>query len=83
MSSSVNWFVLAEEHSIGSAKINGKDIFITEESVRFEAPLVKIHETLREAVMQICSLDEEDLEYDEEREYFEETLKKAQEAYKS
>ncbi len=33
--------------------------------------------------MQICSLDEEDLEDDDEREYFEETLKEVQEAYKS
>lgn len=83
MSSSINWFVLAEEYSIGSAKINGKDIFITEECERCEAPTVKIHETLREAVMQICSLDEEDLKDDDEREYFEDTLKEAQKAYES
>ena len=83
MSSNVNWFVLEEEYTIGSAKVNGKDVFITEESIRFDAPRVMIHETLREAVMQICGLVEDDLKYDEEREYFEEFLKKAQKAYES
>ena len=81
MSSNVNWFVLEEEYTIGSAEVNGKDVFITEEAVRFDAPRVMIHETLREAVMQISYLCEEDLEDDEEREYFEKTLKKAKEAY--
>lgn len=81
MSSSVRWFVLEEEYTIGSAKVNGKDVFITEESVRFDAPEVTIHETLREAVMKICYLDEDDLEVPEEREYFEESLKEAQKAY--
>lgn len=83
MSSHVNWFVLEEEFTIGSAEVNGKDVFITEESIRFDAPRVMIHETLREAVLQVCSLDEEDLEYPEEKEYFEEYLKKAQKAYES
>lgn len=82
MSSNVNWFVLEEEYTIGSAKVNGKDVFITEESVRFDAPHVMIHETLREAAMQICGLVEDDLKYDEEREYFEEFLKKATKKYK-
>lgn len=83
MSSCVNWFVLEEEFTIGSAEVNGKDVFITEESIRFDAPRVMIHETLREAVMQVCSLDEDDLNVPEEKEYFEEYLKKAQEAYES
>ena len=83
MSSCVNWFVLEEEHTIGSAKVNGKDVFITEESIRFDAPRVMIHETLRDAVMQVCSLDEDDLENPEEKEYFEEYLKKVQKAYES
>ena len=78
MSSCINWFVLEEEFTIGSAEVNGKDVFITEEAVRFDAPRVVIHETLREAAMWICSLVESDLEYPEEREYFEEFLKKAQ-----
>lgn len=82
MSSNVNWFVLEEEYTIGSAEINSKDIFVTEEAVRFDAPRVMIHETLREAAMQICSLDEDDLEYDEEREYFEKFLKKITKKYK-
>lgn len=82
MSSNVNWFVLEEEYTIGSAEVNGKDVFITEESIRFDAPRVMIHETLREAVMQICSLDEDDLEIPEEKEYFEEELKKITEKYK-
>lgn len=82
MSSKVNWFVLEEEFTIGSAEVNGKDIFITEEAIRFDAPRVMIHETLREAVMQVCSLVESDLEYPEEKEYFEEYLKKATKKYK-
>ena len=81
MSSRVNWFVLEEEYTIGFATIGGKDVFITEESVRFDAPLVKVHETLSEAVMQVCSLDEDDLEIPEEKEYFEEDLKRAKKAY--
>lgn len=82
MSSHVNWFVLEEEYTIGSAEVNGKDVFITEESIRFDAPRVMIHETLREAAMQICSLDEDDLEIPEEKEYFEEFLKKITKKYK-
>lgn len=81
MSSSVNWFVLEEEYTIGYAKVNGRYVFITEESVRFDAPKVTIHESLREAVMKICYLDEDDLEIPEEREYFERTLKEVQKAY--
>lgn len=82
MSSRVNWFVLEEEHTIGFAEVNGKDVFITEESVRFDAPLVKIHETLAEAVMQVCSVDEDDLGIPEERRYFKKSMKKALKAYR-
>lgn len=81
MSSCVNWFVLGEEYTIGSAEVSGKDVFITEEAVRFDAPRVTIHETLRDAAMQICGLVEGDLEYDEEREYFEKFLKKITKKY--
>lgn len=82
MSSRVNWFVLEEEHTIGFATIGGKDVFITEESVRFDAPLVKVHETLTEAVMQVCSLDEDDLGIPEERRYFKKSMKEALKAYR-
>lgn len=81
MSSCVNWFGLEEEYTIGSAEVSGKDVFITEEAVRFDAPRVTIHETLRDAAMQICGLVEDDLEYDEEREYFEKFLKKITKKY--
>ena len=81
MSSNVNWFVLEEEYTIGSAEVNGKDVFVTEEAVRFDAPRVMIHETLRDAAMQLCGLVENDLKYDEEREYFEEFLKKITKKY--
>ena len=82
MSSNVNWFVLEEEYTIGFATIGGKDVFITEESIRFDAPLVKIHETLSEAVMQVCSLDEDDLGIPEERRYFKRTMKEALKNYR-
>lgn len=83
MSSHVNWFVLEEEYTIGSANVNGKDVFITEESIRFDAPRVMIHETLREALLQICYSGhaEEFLEDPEERKYFEKKLKKVMKKY--
>lgn len=84
MSSNVNWFVLEEEYTIGSAEVNGKDVFITEESIRFDAPRVMIHETLEEAVMQICFFGHADefLENPEERRYFKKELKRVEKAYK-
>ena len=84
MSSNVNWFVLEEEYTIGSAEVNGKDVFITEESVRFDAPRVMIHETLREAALRICFFghEKEFLADSEERKYFEKFLKKITKEYK-
>ena len=81
MSKVVRWFDLDEEFTIGFATIGGKDVFITEEAVRFDAPLVRVHETLREAVLRKCSLDEDDLEDPEEKRYFNRTLKHATKEY--
>ena len=81
MSKVVRWFDLDEEFTIGFATIGGKDVFITEEAVRFDAPLVRVHETLREAVLRKCFLDEDDLEDPEEKRYFNRTLKRATKEY--
>lgn len=54
MNNTVNFFVLEEEHTIGFATIGDKEVFVTEESVRFDAPLIKIHESLEDAVKCIC-----------------------------
>lgn len=46
----VKWFHLEEEFNIGIALIGDKEVFITEEAVRFDAPLLTVCETLKEAI---------------------------------
>ena len=79
MSSCVNWFVLEEEYTIGSAKVNGKDVFITEESVRFDAPRVTIHKTFTEAICWLANVEWENRTHwdRDDVEYFVETMKDA------
>ena len=77
MVKAVKWFYMEEEFSIGFVHMgNGKEIFITEEAVRFDAPLLTVCDTLREAVDRkwlIGELTYEDLA-DEEKEAYDEEL---------
>ena len=72
MSKKVNWFVIEEEWSIGFAG----DIFITEESIRYDAPRVMIHDSLYEAVEWVYGEPDEDDEG-----MFKDELENAREAY--
>lgn len=81
MSKRVNWFVLEEEHSIGFATIDGKDVFITEEAVRFDAPRVTMHGSLQEAFEWVWG-DTDTLD-DEELEVFGNDFREAEEAYEA
>lgn len=51
MMKAVNWFHMEEEFCIGLVLMNdGREMFVTEEAERFEAPYLTICDTLREAV---------------------------------
>jgi hypothetical protein len=57
MSNSVNWFVLQEEYSIGSAFIGEKRVFVTEECVRCEPSIISLYETFTEAICGIANVE--------------------------
>lgn len=77
MAKAVKWFHLEEEFSIGMVLMGDKEIFITEEAVRFDAPFLTVCETLREAVERkwFCGDDGIDDLDEEDRAYFFEELK--------
>ena len=76
MAKKVNWFVLEEEFTVGFAG----DVFITEESVRFDAPRVMVHESLYEAMAWVLNYDMDEADEDESQ-FFSEQLANARDAY--
>lgn len=61
----VEWFHMEEDFCVGFVLMNdGKEIFITEEAVRFDAPLVTVCDSLKKAIERkwscIDCLDEEE-----------------------
>lgn len=86
MMKAVEWFYVEEEFSIGLVLMDGgKEMFITEEAVRFDAPLVTVCDTLREAIGRkwfIGELTYEDM-VDEDKEAYDEELAEITEKYES
>ena len=84
----VNWLVMEEETTLGFVNLNGDNksfknrVFVIEKAQRFDAPNLYISNSLKDAVLGFCSLDEEDLEDSEEKEYFDRIYKQAEEALK-
>lgn len=72
----VTWIVTEEEFSIGFSG----DVFITEEVVRFDSPVVTLHDSLYEAVKWVLNYNEDDANTDEAQE-FRNQLVHAREAY--
>lgn len=77
MMKAVKWFHMEEDFCIGLVLMNdGREMFITEEAVRFEAPFLTVCDTLREAVDRkwfVSDLTYEDL-VDEDKEAYDEEL---------
>lgn len=77
MMKAVKWFYMEEEFCIGLVLMNdGREMFITEEAERFEAPFLTVCDTLREAVNRkwfVSDLTYEDL-VDEDKEAYDEEL---------
>lgn len=78
----VHWLIMEEEECIGIATSNSQKVFIVEIAQRFDAPDLYVYDNLRDAVLRRCFLDEEDLENEEEKEYFDTCYKEAEEALK-
>jgi hypothetical protein len=77
MMKAVKWFYAEEEFCIGLVLMNnGREMFITEEAVRFDAPFLTVCDTLQEAVDRkwfISDLTYEDL-VDEDKAAYDEEL---------
>lgn len=84
MMKAVKWFYMEEEFCIGLVLMNdGREMFVTEEAERFEAPFLTICDTLQEAVGRkwfISDLTYEDL-VDEDKEAYDEELAEITELY--
>ena len=78
----VNWLIMEEEEALGFVNLNGKQVFVIEKAQRFDAPNLYISDSLKDAVLRFCSLDEEDLEDPEEKEYFDRIYEQAEKALK-
>lgn len=78
----VNWLIMEEEETFGFADLNGNKVFVVEIAQRFDAPDLYISDSLKDAVLRFCFLDEEDLEDSEEKECFDRTYKQAEKALK-
>lgn len=78
----VNWLIMEEEETLGFVNLNGKQIFVVEITQRFDAPDLYVSDSLKDAVLRFCSLDEEDLEDPEEKEYFDRIYKQAEKEIK-
>lgn len=68
MIKSVNWLIMEEEETLGFVNLNGKQIFVVEIAQRFDAPDLYVSDSLKDAVLRFCFLDEEDLENSDEKE---------------
>lgn len=78
----VNWLIMEEEMTLGFVNLNGKQIFIVEIAQRFDAPDLYISDSLKDAVLRFCFLDPEDLDDEEEKEYFDRIYKQVEEEMK-
>ena len=84
----VNWLIMEEEETLGFINLNGDNksfknqIFVVEKAQRFDAPDLYISDSLKDTVLRFCSLDEEDLEDPEEKEYFDRIYEQAEEEIK-
>ena len=84
----VNWLIMEEETTLGFVNLNGDNksfknqIFVVEIAQRFDASDLYISDSLKDAVLRFCFLDEEDLEDPEEKEYFDRIYKQAEEEIK-
>lgn len=82
MIKSVNWLLMEEEETFGYVDLNGKKIFVVEIAQRFDAPDVFISDSLKDAVLKYTFLDPEDLDSEEEKEYFNRVYKEIEEKIK-
>jgi hypothetical protein len=73
---------MEEEETLGFANLDGKQIFVVEKAQRFDAPDLYVSDSLKDAVLRFCSLDEEDLEDPEEKEYFDRIYEQAEKEIK-
>ena len=84
----VNWLIMDEEMTLGFVNLNGDNksfknqVFVVEIAQRFDAPDLYISDSLKDAVLRFCFLDEEDLENPDEKEYFDRIYKQAEEEIK-
>lgn len=84
----VNWLIIEEETTLGFVNLNGDNkssknqVFVVEIAQRFDAPDLYISDSLKDAVLRFCFLDEEDLEDPEEKEYFDRIYKRAEKEIK-
>lgn len=78
----VKWLIMEEEETLGFVNLNGKQIFVVEITQRFDAPDLYISDSLKDAVLRFCFLDPEDLDDEEEKEYFDRIYKQAEKEIK-
>ena len=80
----VRWFLLEEELTIGIVLMNNKEVFVAEESVRFDAPNVYVADSLRALLLQLWCWDEGDFNkaHPEDKAQFEKDLKRIEATYK-
>lgn len=78
----VNWLIMEEEETLGFVNLNGKQIFVVEIAQRFDAPDLYVSDSLKDAVLRFCFLDEEDLENSDEKECFDRIYKQAEKEIK-
>ena len=84
----VNWLIMEEEETLGFVNLNGDNksfknrVFVVEIAQRFDAPDLYISDSLKDAVLRFCFLDEEDLENPEEKECFDRIYEQAEKEIK-
>ena len=78
----VNWLIMEEETTLGFVNLNGKQIFAVEIAQRFDAPDLYVSDSLKDVVLRFCFLDPEDLDDEEEKEYFDRIYKQAEKEIK-